>query len=84
MQDENFTHVAVQSLHTIGGQEYHDLRRTVEAFKLPGGFQRVILGYPLMATQADMELTVNAILKSIPQSRRKPEGCGRNPSEPVA
>ena len=29
MMDEKFTHVAVQSLHTIGGEEYHDLRRTV-------------------------------------------------------
>ena len=24
MQDEGFTHVAVQSLHTIGGEEYHE------------------------------------------------------------
>jgi sirohydrochlorin cobaltochelatase len=53
MMDEKFTHVAVQSLHTIGGEEYHDLRRTVGAFKAMGGFQKVILGYPLMATQKD-------------------------------
>ena len=46
MQDEGFTHVAVQSLHTIGGAEYHDLRRTVGAFKAMGGFQRILLGYP--------------------------------------
>ena len=41
MQDEGFTHVAVQSLHTIGGAEYHDLSRTVGAFKAMGGFQRI-------------------------------------------
>jgi sirohydrochlorin cobaltochelatase len=73
MQDENFTHVAVQSLHTIGGEEYHDLHRTVEAFKFMGGFQRIILGYPLMATQEDMQRTVEAILKTIPRERKKNE-----------
>ena len=73
MQDENFTHVAVQSLHTIAGEEYHDVRRIVGAFNAMGGFQSVILGYPLMSTQADMERIVAAILKSIPDSRKKNE-----------
>ncbi|MBW2442953.1 MAG: sirohydrochlorin cobaltochelatase [Deltaproteobacteria bacterium] len=73
MQDEGFTHVAVQSLHTIGGSEYHDLRRTVGAFKMMGGFQRIILGYPLLATQEDMQRNVNAILKTIPRNRQKSE-----------
>ena len=73
MQDEGFTHVAVQSLHTIGGAEYHDLRRTVGAFKVMGGFQRVILGYPMLATQADMQRTVDGILNTIPQERKKSE-----------
>jgi sirohydrochlorin cobaltochelatase len=71
MQDKNFTHVAVQSLHTIAGEEYHDLRRTVGAFNIMGGFQKIILGYPLMSTQADMGRIVDAILKSIPSSRKK-------------
>jgi sirohydrochlorin cobaltochelatase len=71
MQDGGFTHVAVQSLHTIGGAEYHDLRRTVGAFKIMGGFQRIILGYPLLATQEDMQRTVGAILKTIPKDRQK-------------
>jgi sirohydrochlorin cobaltochelatase len=73
MQDDKFTHVAVQSLHTIGGQEYHDLRRTVEAFKIMGRFQRIVLGYPLMATQEDMERTVAAIMNTIPKKRKKNE-----------
>jgi len=73
MQDEGFTHVAVQSLHTIGGAEYHDLRRTVGAFKVMGGFQRILLGYPLMATQEDMQRVVDAILKTIPLSRKENE-----------
>ena len=73
MQDEGFTHVAVQSLHTIAGSEFHDLRRTVVAFKLMGGFQQIILGYPLLATQQDMQRSVDAILKTIPGDRQKSE-----------
>ena len=73
MQDEGFTHVAVQSLHTIAGSEYHDLRRTVGAFKMMGGFQRILLGNPLLATQDDMQRAVDAILKTIPRERKKSE-----------
>jgi sirohydrochlorin cobaltochelatase len=74
MLDEGFTHVAVQSLHTIGGAEYHDLRRTVGAFKIMGGFQGILLGYPMLATQKDMQRTVDAILETIPQDRQKGDG----------
>ncbi|MGD9331311.1 MAG: sirohydrochlorin cobaltochelatase [Desulfobacterales bacterium] len=73
MRDEKFTHVAVASLHTIGGSEYHDLRRSVGAFKIMGGFERVILAYPLLATQEDMERVVDAVLATIPQERKKDE-----------
>lgn len=73
MQDEKFTHVAVQSLHTICGEEYHDLRRTIGAFKMMGGFQKIVLGYPLMATQEDMVRIVDAVLKTIPKERKKKE-----------
>jgi sirohydrochlorin cobaltochelatase len=71
MQAEKFTHVAVQSLHTIGGEEFHDLRRTVGAFKMMDGFQRIILGHPLLATQEDMQRAVEAIFTTLPQERKK-------------
>jgi sirohydrochlorin cobaltochelatase len=74
MADEGFTHVAVQSLHTIAGSEYHDLRRVVSSFSLMGGFERVLLGNPLLATQEDMARTVDAILSIIPAERKKEEG----------
>ena len=73
MRDEKFTHVAVASLHTIPGAEYHDLRRSVGAFKIMGGFDRVILAYPLMATQEDMARVVEAIIATIPKERKKDE-----------
>ncbi len=71
MMDEGFSHVAVQSLHTIGGAEYHDLRRTVASFETMGGFDGIILGYPLLATQKDMERSVDAVLSVIPKDRKK-------------
>lgn len=73
MLDEKYTHVAVQSLHTIGGAEYHDLRRTVESFKMMNRFKRIILGNPLLATQEDMQQTVNAIIEIIPKERKHNE-----------
>ncbi len=73
MADEEFTHVAVQSLHTIGGAEYHDLRKTVGAFQTMGVFESIRLGYPLLATQEDMERAVDAVLAAIPAERKKEE-----------
>ena len=73
MRDAKFTHVAVASLHTIAGAEYHDLRRSVGAFKVMGGFERIILAYPLMATQDDMVRVVDGILATIPKERKKDE-----------
>ncbi len=73
MMDEKLTHVAVQSLHTIGGEEYHDLRRIVAAYEAIGCFQKIILGYPLLSTQKDMEKTVEAVLKTLPKNRQKNE-----------
>ena len=46
MMDEQFTHVAVQSLHTIIGAEYDDLRRTVESFKDHGRIPENHAGLP--------------------------------------
>ncbi|MFO7749208.1 MAG: sirohydrochlorin cobaltochelatase [Desulfobacteraceae bacterium] len=73
MADENFTHVAVQSLHTIGGAEYHDLRRVVGAYQTMGCFEKILLGYPLLSTQEDMARAVDAILENIPEQRSKDE-----------
>ena len=69
MADEKFTHVAVQSLHTIAGAEYHDLGRTVGAFQIMGHFTKITLGYPLLGDQDSMEKAVDAIFSMIPEQR---------------
>lgn len=72
MMDEGFTHVAVQSLHTIAGEEFHDLLRNVRSFTgMAGGFQNIQVGYPLLGTQQDLERVADAMIKHIPRERKK-------------
>ena len=54
MGEDGFTHVAVQSLHIIPGEEYDNLKLTVEAFnKMPKGIQQIKIGTPLLYADAD-------------------------------
>jgi sirohydrochlorin cobaltochelatase len=72
MMDEGFTHVAVQSLHTIRGKEFEELVHTARAFEtMPGGFTRVMVGEPLLSSQADMEKVAAAIIANIPAGCKK-------------
>lgn len=73
MMDEGFTEVAVQSLHTIPGEEFHlKVLSVVNAFRgLPGGFDHIVIGAPLMATPEDMDKVTGAVLSTIPAKRHK-------------
>lgn len=74
MMDEGFTHVAVQSLHTIAGSEFHDLRRNASAFgNMAGGFDKILVGYPLLSTDEDLNRVANAIINNIPGNRKQNE-----------
>lgn len=74
MMDDGFTRVAVQSLHTIPGEEYHGLVRTARSFAgMPKGMTQVVIGYPLLASTADMERVVDAVLANVPAERDKDE-----------
>lgn len=74
MMDEGYTHVAVQSLHTIPGEEYHELTMTVNAFKtMPGGFDRLILGFPMLGAQDTVAKAVDAVIATLPRARKANE-----------
>jgi len=74
MMDDGFTHVAVQSLHTIPGEEFHGLQQTVRAFSgLPKGMDSVVLGLPLLADPDDVEACAAAIMASLPPQRKAGE-----------
>ena len=74
MAEDGFTHVAIQSLHIIPGQEFHNMRDTVMRFQgMPKGIQKIAVGWPLLATSEDMHRAAEAVLKNIPQERKKDE-----------
>ncbi len=60
--DAGVTRLAVQSLHAIPGEEFHEkLVRTVRGF---GGFDKVVIGQPLMSTDEDMAAVADALLST--------------------
>ncbi len=74
MMDEEFTHVAVQSLHTIPGEEFHALQRNAAAFgTMVEGFDRILVGNPLLVSEEGLTRVVDALLNIIPKSRQKTE-----------
>ncbi|WP_029894408.1 sirohydrochlorin cobaltochelatase [Desulfohalovibrio reitneri] len=76
MADQGFTRVAVQSLHTIPGQEFHDLRATIGAFDgLPGGLEDVSLGMPLLSSDSDLRRVADALLANLPGERSGSEAA---------
>ncbi|MDY0307669.1 MAG: sirohydrochlorin cobaltochelatase [Desulfovibrionaceae bacterium] len=74
MMDEGFTHVAVQSLHTIPGEEFHGLQKTVSAFTgMPKGMDQIEVGMPLLASHEDMQACAKAIMATLPRERKAGE-----------
>jgi len=71
---ENYTQVAVLSLHTIPGIEFHQLYRNAMLFgKMSGGFERIVVARPLLSSHADIERVTRALLRIIPKQRKANE-----------
>lgn len=69
--EEGFSHVAVQSLHTIPGEEFHALSRIIRAFhNMPKGTQKVTLGTPLLTSHEDMQRATDALFSIFPKERK--------------
>lgn len=74
MAEAGFTRVAVQSFHTIPGEEFHGLLRTAKAMEgLPKGIARIEVGLPLLATSQDVADSATALLSMIPAERKADE-----------
>ncbi|MBI5580242.1 MAG: sirohydrochlorin cobaltochelatase [Deltaproteobacteria bacterium] len=74
MMDERFTHVAVQSLHVIAGWEFHEMQRNAGAFgAMAGGFDRITVGGPLLASAEDFTKVAQALLNHLPPGRKPKE-----------
>lgn len=75
LPDQGVTDVAVFSLQTIPGHEYHDLLRTAEAFSgLPKGLRHVTVSAPLLSSREDFPRVAKALLDSAPKNRQPAEG----------
>ena len=67
LMDGGYTHVAVLSLHTIPGEEFHELYQNAHLFgQMSGGFQKILVARPLLSSSKDMETVAQALLKNIP------------------
>jgi sirohydrochlorin cobaltochelatase len=74
MMDDDFTQVAVQSLHTIPGEEYTALRTTAKGFVgMPKGMRNIFVGTPLLYSPADVEKTVKIMAAQFPKERTPDE-----------
>jgi sirohydrochlorin cobaltochelatase len=71
LMDDGFTHVSVLSLHTIPGQEFHELLQNVRLFgRMAGGFEKALVAWPLLSSHEDMERVAKAMIKQVPAGRR--------------
>lgn len=66
--------VVLQSLHMIPGSEFHDLLPLANRSMLrKNGFERVEVGFPLLAGEEDIERACDALLAVLPDRRRESE-----------
>ncbi len=76
---EKYTHVAVQSLHSIPGAEYADLLADVEDMRGTGdgreGFVRATVGAPLLDSGGDIRRAAAALLAHLPPERAPGDAC---------
>lgn len=73
LMSEGTTHVGVLSLHTIPGEEFHDLQVNSRLFgQMTGGFDRILVARPLLSSHEDQVRVAKAMIRHIP-STRKPE-----------
>lgn len=74
LPDAGVTDVALMSLQTIPGSEYHDLVRTAAAFsRLPKGLSRVEVSAPLLFEKDDFPAVAKALLIAAPKERKPGE-----------
>jgi len=73
MLDAGVTRVAVQSLHAIPGEEFHEkLLRVAKGFG-GDGFKKLTIGQPLMSSDEDMAAVADTLLATFGPQRAKGE-----------
>lgn len=91
LMDEGFSHVAVLSLHTIPGEEFHNLVHNAHLFgQMEGGFESVLVARPLLSSHDDHVRAAKAMLRHIPEGRKPQDavllmghGSAKHPSDAI-
>lgn len=91
LMEDDYTHVAVLSLHTIPGEEFHDLSRNCYLFsQMAGGFERILLAWPLLSSHDDMVRTAKAMIRHFPAGRKPQDavllmghGSAKHPADAI-
>jgi sirohydrochlorin cobaltochelatase len=66
LMENGFTHVAVLSLHTIPGEEFHELHHNARLFgQMAGGFQDIRVARPLLSSARDLEAVARILLQGL-------------------
>lgn len=66
---EKYTHVAVQPLQIIPGNEYAEVEAEVVAMHGPEGFTAIVAGSPLLTTDEDVRAAARAVVRHVPKER---------------
>ena len=75
MIDEGYSHVAIQSLHTLPGVEYDWVVQQAQAMCHPRkGLTKISIGAPLLNVMEDLEQVVQAIDNYLPSERTENDG----------
>lgn len=70
MADAGIKRVAVQSLHVVPGEEYHEMLTGLGRFLEQGGADLTVsVGAPLLASRDDVTRAARAVLASLPPQR---------------
>ncbi|MFW5735175.1 MAG: sirohydrochlorin cobaltochelatase [Oceanidesulfovibrio sp.] len=70
LHDEGVTHLAVQSLHTVPGVEYHWTLDQARVFRHPRkGFPEVEVGGPMLMAAHDLDTAAEALAGYLPAER---------------
>jgi sirohydrochlorin cobaltochelatase len=90
LMNDGYTHVAVLSLQTIPGEEFHELYQNAKLFgQMAGGFEKIQVALPLLSSAKDMETVAATLMKNVPG--RKPadavifmgHGTGHHPADAI-
>lgn len=75
LKDDGFTHVAVLSLHTVPGMEFHELAQNAHLFaQMSDGFKKVSVAWPLLSSREDHVRVAQAMIRQIPAGRKPQDG----------